>query len=97
MIPTWLHILSIVSLAIGVTGAVVIALDEAKYPQHMWIMNVVWPMTALFASVLGLLGYMAVGRNKTPGGAGGEPSFAVAVGTGTTHCGAGCTLGDIVA
>lgn len=99
MIPTWIHILSIVSLAIGVAGAVVIAADEVKYPQHMWIMNVVWPMTALFASVLGLLGYMAVGRNKTTSGAEGErqSSFAVAVGKGTTHCGAGCTLGDIVA
>ena len=99
MIPTWIHILSIVSLAIGVAGAVVIAVDEVKYPQHMWIMNVVWPMTALFASVLGLLGYMAVGRNKTMSGADGEiqSSFAVAVGKGTTHCGAGCTLGDIVA
>ena len=77
----------------------VIAVDEVKYPQHMWIMNVVWPMTALFASVLGLLGYMAVGRNKTTSGADGEiqSSFAVAVGKGTTHCGAGCTLGDIVA
>ncbi|MEO6211123.1 MAG: hypothetical protein ABIQ10_13485 [Gemmatimonadaceae bacterium] len=40
-IPAWLHILSIVSLAVAVTSALIIAIDEAMHPQHMWIMNVV--------------------------------------------------------
>ncbi len=66
----------------------------------MWIMNVVWPITALFASVLGVVGYLAFGRNKTTAGAaqtGKKRPFSIAVGKGTTHCGAGCTLGDITA
>ena len=66
----------------------------------MWIMNVVWPITALFGSALGFLGYMTFGRNKMTACAAKsdrQPPFSVAVGKGTTHCGAGCTLGDITA
>ena len=57
-------------------------------------------MTALFASVLGFIGYVAVGRNKKPTEAcehDKSASFAISVGKCTTHCGAGCTLGDIMA
>ncbi len=100
MVPDWLHVLSIASLVVGAAGAVAVTIDEIKYPQHMWIMNVVWPITALFASVLGIAGYFLVGRNR-PGAKdkkdGAQTPFAIAVGKGTTHCGAGCTLGDITA
>ena len=48
MIPGWLHGLSIAYLSLGALAAMTIAADEIKHPQHMWIMNVVWPVTALF-------------------------------------------------
>lgn len=47
--PTWLHTLAILSLALGVACAFLIACDETRHPQ------------------------------------------------GASHCGAGCTLGDIIA
>ena len=47
MIPGWLHGLSIAYLSLGALAAMTIAADEIKHPQHMWIMNVVWPVTAL--------------------------------------------------
>lgn len=47
VVPVWLHTLSIAALAIAVASALIIAIDEGMHPQHMWIMNVVWPMTAL--------------------------------------------------
>lgn len=62
VIPDWLHVLSIVSLALGAVCALVIAWDLRRHPQHMWIMNVVWPVTALFGSVLALWGYYSYGR-----------------------------------
>lgn len=40
----------------------VIAFDEIRHPQKMWIMNVVWPVTALYFSVFGLWGYFRIGR-----------------------------------
>lgn len=60
--PPGLHTLAIASLATAVTCAIVIALDELRRPQHMGIMNLVWPLTALFGSVLWLAAYYAWGR-----------------------------------
>lgn len=109
MIPHWLHMLSIVCLGVGFIIAVWIAWDEFRHPQQMWIMNVVWPVTALFGTVISLWGYLRYGRLTTrekamEAKAEGEkrPSmtrtpFPVMVGKGASHCGAGCTLGDIVA
>ena len=51
MIPAWLHVLSIASLALGALCAAVIAPNPVRHPQHMWIMDVVWPVTALFGTV----------------------------------------------
>lgn len=60
----------------------------------MKIMNVVWPVTALYSGPLGLWLYFYLGRKsnqkvKSP--------FWQSVLTGTLHCGAGCTLGDLLA
>ena len=47
MIPAWLHDLSIAYLALGFACAAVIAADVIRHPQHMWIMDVVWPICAV--------------------------------------------------
>jgi len=39
------------SLAIASLCAILISIDEIRRPQKMWIMNVVWPITALYFSV----------------------------------------------
>jgi len=95
--PRWLHVLSILTLSIGVMCAVTVALDEVRRPQKMWIMNLVWPLTALFGTVLWTAGYYRWGRTAT-----GEekdrpdPPFPIMVAKGASHCGAGCTLGDLI-
>jgi hypothetical protein len=108
MIPEWLHLLSISYLLFGAVCAAIIAFDLVRHPQHMWIMNVVWPVTALFGTGWILWQYFTFGRlaarekaqaamqrhqdmpkKLTP--------FPILVANGTLHCGAGCTLGDIVA
>ena len=109
MIPVWLHVLSIAALATGIVCALIVMIDVTRHPQHMWIMSAVWPLVALFAGPLALWGYFAYGRLDTrdmmmPAMEKGQkpPSkmltpFPVIVGKGTAHCGAGCTLGDIIA
>lgn len=109
MTPDWLHMLAIASLIVGVICAVWIALDEIRHPQHMWIMNLVWPITALYGSVLAVAFYFAYGRLATHRRAaeakaqGKEiPSkkftpFPIKVAKGAFHCGSGCTLGDVIA
>ena len=97
--PAWLHALAIVSLAVAAICALAIAIDLARHPQKMWIMNLVWPLTALFGSVLWLAGYFKWGRQSARDAADDrdEPPFPAMVFKGASHCGAGCTLGDIVA
>ena len=51
--PEWLRLLSIACLILGGVCAAIIAIDLVKHPQKMWIMNVVWPITALYAGPLG--------------------------------------------
>ena len=50
MIPAWLHILSILMIALGIGSAAIIVVDVAGHPQPMWIMNIVWPVVALFGT-----------------------------------------------
>ena len=109
MIPAWLHILSIASLLLGAACAVLIGADLRRHKQHMWIMNVVWPVTALFGTLWIVWQYFTYGRlaehakAKAAMNRGKEmPSkaltpFPIIVGNGALHCGSGCTLGDIVA
>ncbi|QLH38407.1 MAG: DUF4396 domain-containing protein [Defluviicoccus sp.] len=58
----WLHTAALLSIAIGLASALVISVDELHRPQPMWIMNVVWPLTALFGTVLTLWAYFSYGR-----------------------------------
>jgi hypothetical protein len=109
VIPDWLHWISIASLAGAGICVLIVAVDVARHPQQMWIMNIVWPVVASFGSVIALIGYFRWGRlarrrlAETARERGDElPSrvrtpFPVMVAKGAAHCGAGCTLGDIIA
>lgn len=100
--PDWLTILSWSALYLGIGCAALILVDVARFPQHMGIMNVVWPVTALFGTVLVAALYFKDGRNAGPSLHGRsqekpETPFPIMVAKGTLHCGAGCTLGDMIA
>lgn len=109
MIPDWLHVLSIAALAAGICCALLIAAHVATHPQQMWIMNVVWPVTALFGTGLSLWLYFRYGTLSVKEQAGAarregrkppamqDTPFAVMVAKGAAHCGSGCSLGDIAA
>ncbi len=61
------RIVSIVSLVLAGICTLWIALDifAAGHRQKMWIMDVVWPITALYAGPLAVLAYYRVGRLST--------------------------------
>ena len=68
----------------------------------MAVMEAVWPITALYLGPLALWAYRSWGRPKAARyvdehGEAPPRSFAVRVAIGASHCGAGCTLGDIIA
>jgi hypothetical protein len=104
--PEWLHFLSWAYLVVCIACAFAIAMDLFWHRQKMWIMNLVWPITGLYlgpAAVWLYLRTRAVSLPDSPQPKGEvkeammkmEPTreqTSVAV----CHCGAGCTLGDII-
>lgn len=123
--PLWHHYLSWAMLGLGFAAALVILVDELVlgYRQHMWIMNLVHPITALYWGPVWLWLYLTRGRKASRRWAHEEAerllreSDAAAnakkelqrqaesresddlrpwqIGNAISHCGAGCTLGDI--
>lgn len=109
MVPQWLHVTAWIFVSLGFVCAGIIAVDVVRHPQQMWIMNIVWPVTALFGTFISVWGYFRYGRlasieavekakargERPPNQA--RTPFSVKAGKGAAHCGSGCTLGDIVA
>ena len=103
-----LDTVAMVSLGAGALSASVIVVDIlAGHHQKMWVMNAVWPITALYSGPLGLWFYYKVGRvstmptmqmhNSMDSNPAREKPMWQAAAVAATHCGAGCTLGDIIA
>jgi hypothetical protein len=82
MVVSWLAII------LGVLTAIAIAFHEVAHPQHMKIMNVVWPVTGLYVPVIGWWAYTGLGRPKlalahsTPA----KNEFWRSVFVSSTHC-----------
>lgn len=106
MTPGWLSVLAVVSLSVAGLCAVAIVVDTYArgYRQPMRIMEAVWPVTALYAGPFAVWAYVRYGRPMTDrwqrrhdvDGAPDKPRWAT-IALGVSHCGAGCTLGDIIA
>jgi hypothetical protein len=105
--PFWLIVLSWCALGLGFASAAWILLDiyGRGYRQHtMGIMEAVWPITGLYFGPLAVWGYHRFGRPATTrwqqrhpqSGPPEQPRWA-GVAVDVSHCGAGCTLGDIIA
>lgn len=109
MVPDWLHVLSIATLVLGAACSLYIVYAVIRNSQQMWIMNVVWPVTALFGTVFTTWAYLRYGRlatkrraqqsrkSGTDMPATKETPFPMMVAKAALHCGSGCCLGDILA
>jgi hypothetical protein len=101
--PDWLTATAWVSLAAAFSCAGVIAYDiyGRGYRQQMRVMEAVWPVTALYFGPVTWWAYRRWGRRNSPvyrreGPAEDANGERISVGIGVSHCGAGCTLGDII-
>jgi hypothetical protein len=107
MAPHWFELLAWVALALGFASAFVIAADIVVLGnrQHMAIMNLVFPLTALYMGPVAVWAYFARGRRMShkqmhmdTGGMTAGPELRDSwwqVSLSDSHCGAGCALGDI--
>lgn len=102
-VPAWLTVLAWISLLVALVCAIWVIVDLRRHPQPMKIMNLVWPITMLWAGPIGIWAYQRMGRPhaimKQQGKSMDDMQMPAWHSTfkGATHCGSGCTLGDIVA
>ncbi len=100
----WIEAIGWFSLSIAFASALIIAFDIVGrgYRQKMWIMNVVYPVTALYWGPVALWFYFRHGKRKStpvieqqgPPDPDQLPRWNI-LSKAVSHCGAGCTLGDI--
>jgi len=88
---TAFHLLCWTSLILGVLCAISLAVHLVRHPATMVVMNIVWPVCALFGSLTVVWLYWRYGGHGKD-----QPHWA-SVAKGTLHCGSGCTLGDVLA
>jgi hypothetical protein len=103
--PSWFELLAWVALGLGFASALVIVVDIVVLGnrQHMAIMDLAFPLTALYMGPIALWAYCARGRQmsrKRMHMHAGEMNEGARdspwqVSLSATHCGAGCALGDI--
>ena len=115
------NLIAMFFICLGIVAAIIIAKDLNRNPQSMKIMNVVWILTALWASYLALWAYFKFGKERmkpnekmdmqgmnmkdmpmdgkmnmqgmSMGAA--KPKWQ-SITLSALHCGAGCTLADII-
>ena len=107
MAPHWFELAAWAALGLGFASALVIAADIVLLGnrQHMPIMNLVFPLSALYMGPVAVLAYFARGRrmsHRQMHMRGVEPARGHEardswwqVSLSDSHCGAGCALGDI--
>ena len=95
----WIEAIGWFSLAIAFASALVILADVfvRGNRQKMAIMNAVYPITALYWGPVGLWFYCRHGRRDAVDARAQDedPPSRVVLFKAVSHCGAGCTLGDI--
>ncbi|HWE38329.1 MAG TPA: DUF4396 domain-containing protein [Isosphaeraceae bacterium] len=109
MPPEWLRVISWITIVASIVCALIVLADILLgRRQKMWVMDVVWPVTCLYFGPVGLWAYWTMGRPKAEGddhaGQDGgehdrkrsEKPFWQTVFVATSHCGAGCTIGDTI-
>jgi hypothetical protein len=107
--PQWLEILAWLSIILALGSALFIIFDiyVRDNRQHMRIMEAVYPITALYFGPLTIWFYLKYGRQNTHKMMGHtnhehgmhekeNPKWHQ-ISKGVSHCGAGCTVGDIIA
>jgi hypothetical protein len=104
--PAWFELVAWVALGLGFASALVIVADIVVLGnwQHMAVMDIAFPLTALYMGPIALWAYFARGRRMSRKrmhmhaarmNDGEAPDSLWQVSLSDSHCGAGCALGDI--
>ncbi len=93
MTPAWLDQVAMVHLVLSALAGLVVAADifVLGHRQKMTVMEIVWPITVLYFGPIGLIFYFWISRTPPP-----ERSMWQYCFGGSSHCGAGCMVGDVI-
>ncbi len=103
--PAWLSVLAWTYLCVCFACALVIVGSILRRPQKMWVMDLVWPITALYFGPISVWMYFRTmpvsAKDASKPGEDKKnmqnlPPTREQIATAVFHCGAGCTLGDII-
>jgi len=106
--PDWLHILAWAYIGVCLACSLGIAVHTVLRPQKMWIMGLVWPITCLYMGPFAVFMYWrslpllekipqtpemkaAIERTRD------RPPTMFQLSIAVFHCGAGCSIGDLIA
>lgn len=94
--------LAMVFILLGICTSLMIIKDILRRPHPVRIMNLVWPITGLYMPFIGWLAWWFFARKTRPASllriVGGKQQPGLKqIFSSTSHCAAGCVLGDIVA
>ncbi len=111
-IPLWLQILAYVYLVGDIAAIyIAYDILKKRHMQKMPIMNVVWPVTVFYLFPLGLWAYWHLGHTYSRTSSRDQQHFVKSheytnnknsrpfwesIFVSATHCGAGCTIGDVI-
>jgi hypothetical protein len=98
-----IHVVAWLCLVVCFFCAAWIAVDEIRHPQKTWVMSLVWPITALYLGPFAIWLYRrtlpemseCASHDQARTGESDRPD-SLQVMVAASHCGAGCTLGDII-
>ena len=107
-VPQWLHIVAWTWLVICFASALGIVAHTVRNLQKMWIMNMVWPITALYMGPFAAYLYHKSLPVSTRAGSAphmdammerhkNDPPTWLQNSIAVFHCGAGCSIGDAIA
>ena len=108
MVPRWLEIVAWLWIATCLASALFILIQTLRKPQKMWIMNLVWPITALYMGPFAVYLYqkslpvsmkkpMSEDMKKIMERHKEDPPTGIQNSIAVFHCGAGCSIGDTIA
>jgi hypothetical protein len=104
MPPEWLTVIAWIWLGVAfiTSGVILYDIFVAGHRQQMGVMEAVYPITALYLGPVALVLYWRWGRNAERLHIRGRPSERkhprwVTIAIEVSHCGSGCTLGDLIA
>ncbi|HET8893660.1 MAG TPA: DUF4396 domain-containing protein [Gaiellaceae bacterium] len=105
VVPAWFELVAWSALGLGFASALVILVDIVALGnrQHMAIMDLAFPLTALYMGPIALWAYFARGRRMSRKRMQMHEATALdeardswwQVSLSDSHCGAGCALGDV--